>query len=96
MRVGIGLSVAVALLFIVAPDECLRLFVHDEAVLRLGAPLLIVGAAFRSATRSAFSTTALYAALATRAGPSSCRPCSPGAFFLPAAYVGGAVFGVRA
>lgn len=46
MWVGVGLSVAVAALFLVAPDACLRLFVHDDEVLRLGAPLLAVGAAF--------------------------------------------------
>jgi MATE family multidrug resistance protein len=46
LRVGVGLSVVVAALFAVAPELCLRLFIHDEAVLRLGVPLLAVGAAF--------------------------------------------------
>ena len=93
MRVGIGLSVAVAALFIAAPDQCLRLFVHDEAVLRLGAPLLLVGAAFLICDAfGVLNGGALRGAGDTR-WPFVVQTLLAWGLFLPAAYVGAVVFG---
>ncbi|MFN8641102.1 MAG: MATE family efflux transporter [Candidatus Binatia bacterium] len=46
LRLGLGVSLAAAVVLVSAPGPCLRLFVQDDAVLRLGVPLLTVGAAF--------------------------------------------------
>ncbi|MGE3497663.1 MAG: MATE family efflux transporter [Candidatus Binatia bacterium] len=46
VRVGLSLACAVAALFLLAPEFCLRLFTSDPDVVRLGIPLLAVGAAF--------------------------------------------------
>ncbi|MDX2168315.1 MAG: MATE family efflux transporter [Deltaproteobacteria bacterium] len=44
---GLAWSVAASLLYLSAPELALGLFTSDGAVLRLGAPLLLVGAAFQ-------------------------------------------------
>ena len=93
MRVGVGLSVAVAVLFVVAPELCLRLFVHDDAVLRLGAPLLAVGAAFQICDAfGVLNGGALRGAGDTR-WPFVVQTILAWGLFLPAAYVGGTVLG---
>jgi MATE family multidrug resistance protein len=44
---GVAVSMAVGLLFLGAPNLCLRLFTSDANVLSLGAPLLVIGVAFQ-------------------------------------------------
>ncbi len=93
MRVGVGLSVTVAALFIIAPEQCLRLFVHDETVLRLGTPLLAVGAVFLVCDAfGVLNGGALRGAGDTR-WPFVVQTLLAWGLFLPAAYVGGAVLG---
>jgi MATE family multidrug resistance protein len=47
MRLAIALAVAVAALFVLAPDALLRMYIDDPEVLRLGRPLLALGAVFQ-------------------------------------------------
>ncbi|MEO8605083.1 MAG: MATE family efflux transporter [bacterium] len=47
LRFGLSLSALSAAVYLSAPDLCLRLFTADSTVLRLGAPLLLVGSAFQ-------------------------------------------------
>jgi len=92
VRVGMALSVAVAVLFLSVPELCLRIFTDDRAVLTLGAPLLAVGAAFQVADAlGALSGGALRGAGDTR-WPFLVQTALAWGLFLPAAYVGGFVF----
>jgi MATE family multidrug resistance protein len=93
LHVGVGLSVAVAVLCVVAPELCLRLFVTDETVLRLGAPLLAVGAAFQICDAvGVLNGGALRGAGDTR-WPFVVQTLLAWGLFLPAAYVGGSLWG---
>ncbi|MBX3028190.1 MATE family efflux transporter [bacterium] len=93
LRVGVGLSIAVAALFVLAPEACLRLFVSDEAVLRLGVPLLVVGAAFQICDAvGVLNGGALRGAGDTR-WPFVVQTLLAWGLFPPAAYVGGALAG---
>jgi MATE family, multidrug efflux pump len=47
MRLGLLLAAAVAVLFLSAPDSLLAIFTNDPAVVRLGRPLLALGAVFQ-------------------------------------------------
>ena len=88
---GIGMSVAVAALFLAAPELCLRLFVHDPEVLRLGVPLLAVGAAFQVIDAvGVLNGGALRGAGDTR-WPFVVQTLLAWGLFLPAAWVGGAL-----
>lgn len=89
LQLGVGLALAVAVLFVVAPELCLRLFVTDETVLRLGAPLLAVGAVFQICDAVAvLNGGALRGAGDTR-WPFAVQTLLAWGLFLPAAYVGG-------
>jgi MATE family multidrug resistance protein len=46
-RVGLALAFAVGALFLAVPEQLLRIFTRDAAVLSFGRPLLAVGAAFQ-------------------------------------------------
>ncbi|HSP97184.1 MAG TPA: MATE family efflux transporter [Candidatus Dormibacteraeota bacterium] len=93
LRVGVGLSLLVAALFVAAPELCLRLFVSDETVLRLGAPLLAVGAAFQVCDAfGVLNGGALRGAGDTR-WPFVVQTLLAWGLFLPAAYAGGALLG---
>lgn len=93
LRVGIGLSTLVAALFVAAPDHCLRLFVSDEAVLRLGGPLLAVGAAFLVCDAwGVLVGGALRGAGDTR-WPFVVQTLLAWGLFLPAAYAGASLAG---
>jgi len=46
-KLGIGLATAIAVLFVLAPEALLSMFTSDTEVLRLGRPLLALGAAFQ-------------------------------------------------
>jgi MATE family multidrug resistance protein len=93
LRVGVGLSIVVAAFFVIAPELCLRLFVSDETVLRLGAPLLAVGAAFQVADAvGVLNGGALRGAGDTR-WPFVVQTLLAWGLLLPAAYVGGALLG---
>ena len=88
---GIGMSVAVAALFLAVPELCLRLFVHDPEVLRLGVPLLAVGAAFQVIDAvGVLNGGALRGAGDTR-WPFVVQTLLAWGLFLPAAWVGGAL-----
>jgi Na+-driven multidrug efflux pump len=89
LRVGVGLSLLVAGLFVIAPELCLRLFVSDETVLRLGAPLLAVGAAFQVCDAfGVLNGGALRGAGDTR-WPFVVQTLLAWGLFLPAAWLGG-------
>jgi len=47
LALAIGLAVLVAAVFLLAPDLLLRMYIDDPEVLRLGRPLLALGAAFQ-------------------------------------------------
>jgi MATE family multidrug resistance protein len=47
LRLGIGLAVIVAVLFVAIPGPLLRIFTDDPAVVALGRPLLAIGALFQ-------------------------------------------------
>lgn len=47
LRLGIGLAIAVAALFLLVPDRLLGLYTRDPQVLALGRPLLALGAGFQ-------------------------------------------------
>jgi MATE family multidrug resistance protein len=47
LKLGIGMAVLVALLFVVVPGPLLRIFTDDPAVVALGRPLLAIGALFQ-------------------------------------------------
>jgi MATE family multidrug resistance protein len=88
---GVGLSTAVALLFVLAPELCLGLFVHDPAVLRIGVPLLAVGAAFQVIDAvGVLNGGALRGAGDTR-WPFVVQTLLAWGLFLPAAWIGGAL-----
>lgn len=92
LRVGVGLSLMVAGLFVAAPEPCLRLFVSDETVLRLGAPLLAVGAAFQVCDAfGVLNGGALRGAGDTR-WPFVVQTLLAWGLFLPAAWIGGTWF----
>ena len=93
LRVGVGLSMLVAAMFVVVPGPCLRLFVSDEAVLRLGAPLLAVGAAFLVCDAyGVLIGGALRGAGDTR-WPFVVQTLLAWGVFLPAAYAGASLLG---
>ena len=92
VRLGLGLSLAVGLIFLSAPETCLRLFTDDNAVLTLGGPLLAVGAAFQVCDSfGVLSGGALRGAGDTR-WPFLVQTALAWGVFLPAAYLGGFVF----
>ncbi len=87
VRVGVSMSVVVALLFLLAPELCLRLFTQDAEVLRLGGPLLAVGAAFGVCDAIGLvSSGALRGAGDTR-WPFVVQTALAWGVFLPSAYV---------
>ena len=47
LQLGVALAIGVALLFLAVPETLLRIFTDDDAVLRLGRPLLLIGAVFQ-------------------------------------------------
>jgi len=47
LRLGVGLAVLVATLFVLVPETLLRFYTRDAEVLALGRPLLALGAAFQ-------------------------------------------------
>ncbi len=47
LRLGLGLAIGVALLFVFLPEPLIRIFTDDPAVIRLARPLLMLGAAFQ-------------------------------------------------
>ena len=47
LKLGLALAAAVALLFLAVPDMLLGVFTRDAEVLRLGRPLLVLGALFQ-------------------------------------------------
>ncbi len=47
LKLGLGLSCAVAVLFLAIPETLLQIFTSDERVLALGRPLLALGALFQ-------------------------------------------------
>ena len=47
LGLGIALAVLVAAVFVLAPETLLRMYIEDPEVLRLGRPLLALGAAFQ-------------------------------------------------
>lgn len=47
MRLGLTLSAVVALAFLTVPDLLLSIFTDDEALMKLGRPMLVLGAAFQ-------------------------------------------------
>jgi len=47
LHFGLGLSALAGAVYLSAPERCLRLFIHDADVLRLGVPLLWVGCLFQ-------------------------------------------------
>jgi len=47
LGLAIGLAIAVATVFVLAPDALLGMYIDDPEVLRLGRPLLALGAAFQ-------------------------------------------------
>lgn len=90
--VGLAMATAVAALFIVAPDLCLRLFTSDAEVLRLGGPLLAVGAAFGVCDAiGILSGGALRGAGDTR-WPFLVQTALAWGLFLPSAYLLGVTF----
>jgi MATE family multidrug resistance protein len=90
-RLGVGISVAVGLVFMLAPEVCLRIFTDDLEVLSLGAPLLAVGAAFQLCDAvGVLSGGALRGAGDTR-WPFIAQTALAWGVFLPGAYVGGVV-----
>ncbi len=46
-KLGVGLAIGIAALFLLAPDALLSMYTSDAEVLRLGRPLLALGAAFQ-------------------------------------------------
>lgn len=93
VRLGSALSVAVACIFLVAPEQCLRIFTADLDVLALGTPLLAVGAAFQVADGfGVLSSGALRGAGDTR-WPFLVQTALAWGVFLPAAYAGGILLG---
>jgi MATE family multidrug resistance protein len=89
VRLGMGCSVAAAAVFLSMPERCLRIFTDDPGVLTLGAPLLIVGAAFQIADAiGVLSGGALRGAGDTR-WPFIVQTALAWGFFLPASYVCG-------
>lgn len=93
LRVGVGLSTLVAALFVAAPDLCLRVFVTDEAVLRLGAPLLAVGAAFLVCDAYGVLVGGALRGAGDTRWPFVVQTLLAWGLFLPAAYGGAALFG---
>lgn len=90
---GIGMALVVAAAFLLAPEHSLRLFVHDEAVLRIGVPLLAVGAAFQIIDAvGVLNGGALRGAGDTR-WPFVVQTLLAWGLFLPAAWVGGSLLG---
>lgn len=91
VRLGVVLSIAAGLVFLSAPELCLRIFTDDTDVLALGSPLLAVGAAFQVADAiGVLSGGALRGAGDTR-WPLIVQTALAWGFFLPAAYVGAIV-----
>jgi MATE family multidrug resistance protein len=91
LRLGVALSIAAGLVFLSAPELCLRIFTDDPDVLTLGVPLLAVGAAFQVADAvGVLSGGALRGAGDTR-WPFIVQTALAWGFFLPVAYVGGIV-----
>src|SRR6185369_8216903 len=92
-RLGVTLSIAVGILFIIAPGPCLRIFTSDVDVLALGTPLLMVGAMFQVADAfGVLSGGALRGAGDTR-WPFAVQTALAWGLFLPASYVGSVVLG---
>jgi len=93
LRLGLTLSVVAAALYLIAPDACLRLFTSDAEVLRLGAPLLLVGAAFQiSDALGVLNGGALRGAGDTR-WPFAVQTLLAWGLFLPAAWLFGTALG---
>ncbi len=89
LQVGLGLSMAAAVPYLVAPELCLRLFVSDPEVLRIGASLLVAGALFQVGDAlGVLNGGALRGAGDTR-WPFVTQTLLAWLFFLPAAWVGG-------
>jgi hypothetical protein len=85
------LNPGLRILFIVAPEPCLRIFTSDVDVLALGTPLLMVGAMFQVADAvGVLSGGALRGAGDTR-WPFFVQTALAWGLFLPAAYVGSVV-----
>jgi MATE family, multidrug efflux pump len=91
LRLGLAWSVSAALVYLAAPEACLRLFTDDRAVLQLGAPLVAVGAAFQICDAlGVLCGGALRGAGDTR-WPFVVQTILAWCLFLPAAYVGSIV-----
>lgn len=89
LQVGLGLAVLAAVPYLVAPEACLRLFVSDPEVLRLGSGLLLAGALFQVADAlGVLNGGALRGAGDTR-WPFVVQTLLAWFFFLPAAWIGG-------
>jgi MATE family multidrug resistance protein len=92
-RLGIGLAVAVAVLFLTMPDVLLGIFTSDTAVIALGRPLLAVGALY-----NLIDAVAIVAGGALRGAGDTRWPFAASTLlawlvFLPAAYLFGIVLG---
>jgi len=93
VRLGLIVSVGVALVFLAIPGFCLRIFTDDPDVLALGAPLLAVGAAFLVCDAlGVLSGGALRGAGDTR-WPFLMQTALAWGLFLPAAYLCGVMLG---
>ncbi len=92
-KLGLMVVVAVAVLFLSLPDQLIGLFTEDAEVIRLGGPLLAVGALFQL-----FDAVAIVASGSLRGAgdtrwPFAVQTAFAWLVFLPLAYLGGVVLG---
>jgi len=91
LRIGLALSILVAILFVAVPTPLLRIFTDDPAVVSLGRPLLVIGALFQI-----FDFMAIVAEGALRGAgdtrwPLAVHTALGWGFFVPVAYVLGVI-----
>lgn len=93
LRLGLTVSAAVSVIFLAAPQLCLRLFTNDDAVLDLGAPLIAVGVAFQLCDAVGVLTGGTLRGAGDTRWPFVVQAALAWGLFLPAAYLGGTTFG---
>ncbi len=86
-KLALLLSGGVATLFVLAPEPLFRMFSRDPEVLRLGAPLLAVGAVFQFFDAFAIVSDGALRGAGDTAWPFFIRLCLAWGFFLPVAWL---------
>jgi len=86
MKLALGLSSSVALLFAAAPDLLMRIFTTDAEVIALGSSLLIVGAAYQFFDAYAIVTDGALLGAGDTRWPFVVRFCLSWGVFLPSAW----------